>query len=362
MLYADMKNGKSMNADSFIETIHIDPDELDNHFTKKLNDNLFNIQKQLQNTYEQSAKFSVQNTHRGSDSPFTMSSDSEGEETGKNTSYVNDIHTNELSVMDVLTTYFRCQKYIYEQSNILMQSRYNGIFGVVISMTSSVCIFISFLETYRWRTVIIVVFNAIVTILLVMTKHLKLEQNAELYLYLSRQCEFIADNIKHVHANKSMHSAKIRELETRLIETRDIPNIIIPQSIQVLYPVSSNVNIFSFIKKVNARILFITEELNKVKYEIDYILRKYKDNMGHRENNRMHYLLEMKENLKKDLKLVQTAYVYLEEIFTREINRADYYGQTCEQLWCNSNTDFAINHSHCNSFVDEYIAFILPKK
>jgi|LauGreDrversion4_1035100.scaffolds.fasta_scaffold00163_4 hypothetical protein len=358
IVYENMEENiviKNFHSIDNMETVRIQMDEIDTHFTQKLEDDLYKIREQLYDTYENAVALPLQNTYRGSDSPLTMSSNSDED---SNNYSIQKINLNEISVLDVLIAYFRCQKYIYEQANVITQCKHNAICGVTITISSSICIFIAFLEPYQWRTILIIILNAIISILLAISKHLKLEQNAGLYLYLSWQYELMSDSIKQ----KPSSMPKLRELENRMIEMRDIPNIIIPQSIQVLYPVASNINIFSFIKKVNARNLYVTEELNKTKCEIGYILKKYKDNMGSREKNRLHYLIDLKENLKKELKLVQTAYLYMEEIFTREINKADYYRQNYMQIFFTSNTDFAVNHDRCNTFVDEYISFILPKK
>ena len=151
-----------------------------------------------------------------------------------------DIHMTKLNVLDTLNVYFRCQKYMYDQSSKITLFKHNCISGITISITSGICIFISFLETYQWRTVIIIVLNAIVSVLLLLSKYWKLETTSELYLYISRQFELISDNIEHMKSYNGgaiqMHT-KVRELEKRVIETRDIPNITFTTYIQAIYPV-----------------------------------------------------------------------------------------------------------------------------
>jgi hypothetical protein len=348
---------KCDSIDNSIESIQIQMDEIDTHFTQKLEDDLHKLREHIHNSYENASEMPIiiQNTYRGSDSPLTMSSNSDD---GKgHICSIRKIDLNELPVMDVLLAYFRCRKYIYEQANTITQYKHNALFGMTIGISSSICIFISFLDTYQWRTVVIIVLNAVISMFLVLAKYLKLEHSAGLYLYLAWQYELMADSMKQ-NANTA---TKYRELENRMIEMVDMSNIVIPQSIQVLYPVACNINIFSFIKKVSARNAYLIEELDKTKNEINYILKKYKENMGQREKNRLHYLVDLKENLKKDLKLAQTAYVYMEELFIREMNKADYYSHQWANMFTR-NTDFAVNHHHCNSFVDDYVSFILPKK
>jgi hypothetical protein len=303
-------------------------EEIDDHFTEKLNDNLNKIREQLQYSYENTPKPWIQNTYRSSDSPLTMSSNSDSDD---GTLKTTDIHITKLNVLDTLNVYFQGQKYMYDQSSIITVYKNNCVSGITISITSGICIFISFLETYQWRTVIIIVLNAIATTLLLVSKYWKLETTAELYSYISRQFELISDNIDNMQSSDNytisqhkMHT-KVRELEKRVVETRDIPNITIPNFIQVLYPVASNINMFSFIKKVDARIVYLNDELHNINMEMNYIVKKYFNNMGPRESNRMQFLLDKKSTNKADLKYAENAYAYLEEIFTRERNKAEYY-------------------------------------
>jgi hypothetical protein len=129
-----------------------------------------------------------------------------------------------------------------------------------------------------------------------------------------------------------------------------------------MYILSFNINIFSFIKKVDARIVYLNEELHSINIEMKYIVKKYFNNMGQRETNRMQFLLDRKTTLKQDQKYAENAYAYLEEIFTRELNKAEYYRNYYFYRYFISHPQFTIDHSRCNPFVDEYIAFILPKK
>lgn len=342
----------------------IELEEIDNHFTEKLNENLNKIREQLYASDVNAPKPWIQNRYRGSDSPVTMSSNSDSEDLTVQTI----VHITKINVLDTLNMYFICQKYMYDQSNISTLYKNNCISGITISITSGICIFISFLDTYQWRTVIIIVLNAIVACLLLLSKYWKLETTAELYSYISRQFELISDSIDNMQPNNehtlSQHhiNTKVRELEKRVVETRDIPNIIIPMFIQVHYPVTSNINIFSFIKKVDARIVYLNDELNNINQEMNYIVKKYFNNMGPRESNRMQFLLDKKIAIKTDAKYAENAYTYLEEIFTRERNKAEYYINNHLYRYFNKPPKFEIDHSRCNPFVDEYISFILPKQ
>lgn len=257
---------------------------------------------------------------------------------------------------------------MYEQSSKDAAYKSNCIFGLTISVTSSICIFISFLESYVWRTYIIIALNAFVSILLSLVKYWKLEISSELYFYISRQFELISENIEqfqpthNYNVTQSIIHSKVRELEKRVSETRDIPNINVPGYIQVLYPVSANINMFSFIKKVDIRIAYLNDQLHTINMEINYISKKFSNNMRQREQNRMQYLLDNKGKTKADLIHAENAYSYLEEIFTRELNKAEYCKNNVFIYYFSKMPQFDIDHSRCNPFVDEYISFVIPKK
>jgi len=409
-------------------------DELDNHFTEKLNESLYEIEKRLTNNEkshfntlsDQGAEIVYESSYRENDSPLTMSINSDYDE---NYTIHNSLSCDNISIDDNLNTtqasrsggcaisshghintrkhritptsnvlasalsfddksstdksrtlsvvptscvlaiaviniYCKGQKYMYEQASIITQYQHNAIYCITISITSGVCIFITFMET-SWKNIIIIVLNAIVCILLVILKYLKLETSAELYLYISKQFEFIYNMSNKFPENtvgcNKIIPEKMKALEDRIVETMDIPSMNIPQIIQKLYPITTNINIFAFIKKVDTQKEYISHELQKLNTELQYIVKKYNNNMGARESQRFHFLLDIKKTLKKEQNDIKNAYSYMEELLTVEINKADFYTYNCMRMYFSNNTDFSIDHSHCNPFVDEYIRFIIPK-
>lgn len=392
-------------------------DELDNHFTEKLNESLYEIEKRLTNNEkshfntlsDHGAEIVYESAYRENDSPLTMSINSDYDE---NYTIHNSLSCDNISIDDNLNTtqasrsggcaisshghintrkhriiptsnvlasaiaviniYCKGQKYMYERASVITQYQHNAIYCITISITSGVCIFITFMET-SWKNIIIIVLNAIVCILLVILKYLKLETSAELYLYISKQFEFIYNMSNKFPENtvgaryevlvgcNKIIPEKMKALEDRIVETMDIPTMNIPQIIQKLYPITTNINIFAFIKKVDTQKEYISHELQKLNTELQYIVKKYNNNMGVRESQRFHFLLDIKKTLKKEQNDIKNAYSYMEELLTLEINKADFYTYNCMRIYFSNNTDFSIDHSHCNPFVDEYIRFIIPK-
>uniref|UniRef100_A0A6C0JZF6 Uncharacterized protein n=1 Tax=viral metagenome TaxID=1070528 RepID=A0A6C0JZF6_9ZZZZ len=340
--------------------INIDLDEIDNHYTEKLNENLEKIREQYLSTKENMNPHNNYIFEKDADSPLTMSVNSENENMSECV-----INTDDLNVMDIINSYFRCQKNIYEQCAIISNRNNNIIFLTTITITTSSCVFILFLETYQLK-ISIIILNIIITMLLLISKYCKLERNAELYLCISKQFGMMLDNVKNTQIDNQLYShiqcdnSKIKERETRYNEILDIHNIRIIPRIQILYPVSSNINIFSFIKKIDSKKIITKNKLNNTKSEIRYILNKYSNSMGSRENNRLTFLIELKDTLKKEMNNITNSYSYMDEIFTREAiiaNQNKYFYN-----WFASKIHFYIDHSHCNPIVDEYITFILSNQ
>ena len=94
---------------------NIASEDIDDHFTEKLNENLNKIREQLHTSYDNVPKPWIHNIHRSSDSPLTMSSNGDSEEA---TLKITNICAPKLNVLDALNVYFRCQKYMYDQSSI----------------------------------------------------------------------------------------------------------------------------------------------------------------------------------------------------------------------------------------------------
>jgi len=341
-----------------MDKITLNEHDVDTYFTKKLTNDLQNI-KEHAIFYENMPKSHLQNIYRESDSPLTISS------SGSDDIHIN-TNDNKINLLNALSIYCKCQKCMYEQSNIVTRYKSNCIYGITISITSGICIFISFLESYQWK-IIIIVLNIIVSILLVLIKYLKLETTAEIYLYMSRHFDVVSNNIINNYLTNENNvyaqdiNIRIKELTHRITEIKDIYHIIIPIGIKHIYPVGSNIDISLFIKKVNDRISNLNEELIFTNNEIKYILRNYSNNMGAIETNRMNFLVDKKTQIRSELKQVQNAFSYIEEIFTKEINKAQYYRSNICKYFIDA-TDFRIDHSHCNVYVDDYITFILPQE
>jgi len=181
---------------------------------------------------------------------------------------------------------------------------------------------------------------------------------------------------------------KIKDVEQRMTDLKDSNSILPPEEVKLLIPIISHVNIFSFIKKIKIMKRNKISKFLEIKNEIRFILNQWEkysqenvvsesfleyepiyfshsshsssksiqevvDNendkndkndknekkdkikqLQHpwkkkrpqmmREKHRMSYLIKKKSEIRKDLNYYRTAYSYIDEIFTREMNIADH--------------------------------------
>ena len=377
---------------------------IDNHFTKKLNEDLQQIQNRLYNTLNDQniPKQLQQHIYRGNDSPLTMSNNNSDDDSVErysiaisynenlsqentrtsmivprssvlsyNTPHFVQSNTSEYdniissaTAIDVIKTYLYCQKHIYNNSGVITLYKHNSLFGITFTISTSICIFVSFLDSYKWRTTIIIVFNAVITCLLIMMKYLKMDITADLCKHIAYQCDIAINMVDKQTDNINAKKLKLKDLKNKITEIKNIPGIIIPNAMRTLYPICINIDVFTFIKKTEARKIFLIEELCKINKELKYIVKNYPDDkITPREKNRFEYLVDIKNTLKSHLLLAENAYSYIDEIFMREYNEArSILGKyRYFYLGCMISNNFVVNSTRCNSFVDEYLMFIIPK-
>ena len=269
---------------------------------------------------------------------------------------------------DILMTYFKCQKNIYEQSAYILHSKSTILHCIALCNLIGISICISFIKSNETTIITVIISNMTIVICIMLSIYLKPESKSMLYYYISKQFDYISESLVYlIEQNKHSNNYRQRSIIVQDIEKKynnllqELSNNL-PYEIQKIYPISCNIGIFTFIKKINNRKQFLLNEIKKTKLEINFIMRNYEnDSIKQMEKNRLHFLLTTKESLKTDLKYVKNAYNYMDEILTRENN----YAETCKNnlihIYFTKQKYYTINYSHCNSFVDEYLSFIIPK-
>jgi len=277
-------------------------------------------------------------------------------------------YSNEL---DILITYLKGQKVLYTYSNRITRWKLNMLTIPSLVFTASIAIFSPFMQNFEWSIELICVLNGLITLLISLVNYLKLESTAEIYLNFANQfdkletsMEFTSNSIAFIENEKEKKELvlkKMKEIEKKITDMKEANNILIPGELKILFPVIFNINIFSFIKKIELSKKNLIMKLKNTKNEINYILYKYGVEQSIRQKNRLDFLSDSKEKLKLELNHYNNAYSYIDTIFFHET----YYGEKLPILYmylccccCNCKQTYETMKNK-NPVVDEYLQFIL---
>jgi hypothetical protein len=117
----------------------------------------------------------------------------------------------------------------------------------------------------------------------------------------------------------------LKDTEDKLLEIKEQNNMLLPEEVKQMYPIISNVNIFSTIKSIEMHRKTSIENLCSVKNDIRFIYFKW-NTEGHkqREEPRLKLLIETKDAIKKDLMQHFNAFSYINDIFEKELEKKSH--------------------------------------
>jgi hypothetical protein len=149
---------------------------------------------------------------------------------------------------------------------------------------------------------------------------------------------------------------KIQEIEKKVGDIKEWNSQLMPTSVVRSFPVICNINIFSFIKRVEGSRRNLIAKFKDVKNEIRYIEYKTAVDGDHHEkyNRRLEHLLDVKEKIKEELMQHRLAFCHIDRVFTQEIQNAHKAGRwyvverrPCTEIPSNPVVDrFLVQHHH----------------
>jgi hypothetical protein len=324
-----------------------------------------------------------------SDSPITMSnnnSDDENDEDNTPSSKYRKLTYDEMekiiinyydnenkysNELDILITYLKGQKVLYTYSNRITKWKLNILTIPSLFFTATLTIFAPFMQNFEWSVGMICILNGLITLFISLINYLKLESAAEIYLNFANQydklqtsMEFASNSIAFIENEKEKKELvlkKLKEIEKKITEMKETYNILIPGELKLLFPVIFNINIFSFIKKIELSKKNLIMKLKNTKNEINYIIYKLENNTenNNREKTRLEFLTETKEKIKTELNHYNNSYSYIDTIFFHET----YYGEKRPIIYlylsCCKNVEIYETIKNKNPIVDDYLQFIL---
>ena len=237
--------------------------------------------------------------------------------------------------LDILITYLKGQKNLHLQSKAVCEMWLNMMLIPTLLITTAITICAPFLQAFSWSGGFISGLNAMTACLISLVKYLKLESSVEMFHHtihqfdkLETSVEFTTSKLMFVvepEQRTRIVLEKIQEIEKKVSEIKEWNSQIVPAEVVRVFPVICNVNIFSFIKRVEGAKRVLIAKFKDVKNEIRYI--EYKMGPPTAQNNnkfsrRLDHLLEVKEKMKEELLHHRQAYCHIDQIFTREIRAA----------------------------------------
>ena len=275
---------------------------------------------------------------------------------------VDDKYSNEL---DILTTYLKGQKNLYIKSRTITQTKLNMLMIPSLIGTAIISICAPIIQSYSWSGAFISGLNAVVALCISFVHYLKLESSSELFLFLMNQydrlessIEFTNNKIAFFENDKEKNDlvlSKMKEVEKKINEIKETTTIFIPNEVKQIFPIICNVNIFSFIKRIEIYKQNLLVKFKDIKNEILYIQWKWGDKMENKEEKRLDFLMKMKDKIKDEILQYKNAYGCIDELFMREIKHADNTTLLSIWFWKKPMIGFKLTENHA---LKEYFSTI----
>jgi hypothetical protein len=264
--------------------------------------------------------------------------------------------------LDILTTYLKGQKNIYRKSQSITQTKLHLLMIPALIGTTIISVCAPILQSYSWSGVFISGLNTLVALFISITHYFKLEPSCDLYLHLMNQydrlensIEFSNNRISFFDSNKDKRVYifdRITDVEKKIGEIKETTKTILPNEIKLLFPIICNINIFSFIKRIENYKQNLINKLKDVKNETQYIEWKW-ETLNEKQQKRYDYLIVVKEKVKNEIFHYKNAFVAIDELFVKEIKNADAIN--IFNFWCNKKTVIETTNNHA---LQEYLSTI----
>lgn len=241
--------------------------------------------------------------------------------------------------LDILITYMKGQKNVFLYSKFITQQKNHLCMLPVLLFSAAMAIFAPIIQEYSWSGGLISGLNVIVTFLVSVMNYMKYESSIEKYQQLSSQydklegsLEMTSNKLLFIESESERNALvldKLKEIEINIYDFKDIYNILMPEEVLRLFPIISNFNVFSLIKKMEMCKKVLILRFKDIKNEIRYILFKWKRGISSefeqiKEKSRLLFLYETKDKTKNEIIECERIYEYVDELFTKEIHNAEH--------------------------------------
>lgn len=304
---------------------------------------------------------------------------------------LNKHYTKELqmsSEIDILLTYLKGQKHIFKQASRVTEQKFNFLMIPAIFFTGTMTVVAPFMAAIGWSGYVFSVLNALLTVIITINNFMKFQARAAIYLSISNQYDKLGISVEMTrnhylfvedgHEKSKLILEKMSDTEKKIMTIQNNYNDnIIPYEVQLMNPVISNINIFSFIKKIDHHKKNLIMDYKDIKNNIRYVMFKWdreQDSITTDKNvlndkrseeiEKMQKLLKKKEFVKTLLikNNSSNVYSYIDNLFIREIQHSEhYYTYRSAGMYLIIRPKPLELFKYGNEVVDDYLNFIFMK-
>jgi hypothetical protein len=242
-------------------------------------------------------------------------------------------NTNNSNIIDVIGVYVKGQKILYTEAKTTCEQRLTFLMLPSILFTILSSIINLLIDDTRGKT-IATALNGTITFILALINYLKLDARAEAhrssaYKYdkLLTYIEFQSCKQLFLDFEKAKMPEIFTKIENNIADIKEINQFVLPEVIRYNFPILSNINIFSEIKKILNKEMILTNKLAYVLNEIRSLeFDIYKnENLKDENKDELKIKLEIKQTEKKELTKfllqIQDEYISLDKTFKDELVR-----------------------------------------
>ena len=241
--------------------------------------------------------------------------------------------TNNSNIIDVIGIYIKGQKILYTEAKTTCEQRLTFLMlpSILFTILSSI---VNLLVNDINGKIITTALNGSITFILAVINYLKLDARAEAhrssaYKYdkLLTYIEFQSCKQLFLDFEKTKMPEIFTKIENDIKDIKETNQFVLPEVIRYNFPILTNINVFSEIKKIlnkemilMNKLAYILNDIRSLEFDI------YKNEISKDENkDELKIKLEIKKSEKQELTVIllriQDEYISLDKKFKDELNR-----------------------------------------
>lgn len=225
-------------------------------------------------------------------------------------------NTNNSNIVDVIGIYIKGQKILYTEAKTICEQKFTYLMLPSILFTILSGIINLFITNLNGK-IITATLNGITTFILSLINFLKLDARAEAHRSsaykfdkLLTYIEFQSGKQLFFVEEKTNMLSIIEHIETTLKEIKETNQFVLPEKIRYNFPILSNINIFSEVKKIQSKEILLMTKLSDILNSIRRIEQNIKSkNQEINEDNKNEDKTNEDNKTNLELKIIEKEYI-----------------------------------------------------